>query len=145
MAFYRGEEGSVKFKNGSGTTQTIVSTTGWTLDTTKETLDVTVHGKTSREFVGGLISGSGTVDFLYTAASSSDSDAAIAETGYLLADVLTTNDAGDAQFELFLDTSGAKKVSFTGIVTGTNLSATTGELETVSVSFITSGAITKAC
>ena len=36
MAFFRGEEGSVKFKNGSGTTEAIVSTTGWTLDTTKE-------------------------------------------------------------------------------------------------------------
>ena len=90
-----------------------------------------------RSNVGGLISGSGTVDFLYTAASSN-------ETANLLADVLTTEDAADAQFELFLDTTGAKKVSFSGIVTGTSLSATTGDLETVSVSFITSGAITNA-
>ena len=37
MAVFRGEEGSVKFKNGSGTTEAIVSTTGWTLDTSKET------------------------------------------------------------------------------------------------------------
>ena len=87
--------------------------------------------------VSRLISGSGTIDFLYTAASGN-------ETANLLADVLTTEDAGDAQFELFLDTTGAKKVSFSGIVTGTSLSATTGDLETVSVSFITSGAITNA-
>ena len=66
------------------------------------------------------------------------------ETENILDDVLTAEDAGDAQFELFLDTSGAKKVSFSGIVTGTSLSATTGDLETVSVSFITSGAITNA-
>ena len=137
MAFFRGEEGSVKFKNGSGTTETIVSTTGWSLDTTKDTLDVTAHGDTFRNFVGGLISGSGTVDFLYTAAGSN-------ETENLLDDVLVAEDAGDAQFELFLDTSGSKKVSFSGIVTGTSLSATTGDLETVSVSFITSGAITNA-
>ena len=52
MAFFRGEEGAVNFKNASGTTETIVSTTGWTLDTTKETLDVTAHGATSRSFVG---------------------------------------------------------------------------------------------
>ena len=39
---------------------------------------------------------------------------------------------------------GSKKVSFSGIVTGTSLSATTGDIETVSVSFITSGAITNA-
>ena len=137
MAFFRGEEGSVKFKNGSGTTEAIVSTTGWTLDTTKDTLDVTAHGATSRSFVGGLVSGSGTIDFLYTAADGN-------ETATLVDDVLTTEDAGDAQFELFMDTSGSKKVSFTGLVTGTSLSATTGDLETVSVSFITSGTITNA-
>ena len=136
MAFFRGEEGSVKFKNGSGTTSAIASTTGWTLDTTKDTLDVTAHGATSRSFVGGLISGSGTVDLLYTAATG--------DTDTFIDDVLTTEDAGDAQFELFLDTSGTKKVSFNGIVTGTTLSATTGDLETISVSFITTGAIVNA-
>ena len=137
MAFFRGEEGSVKFKNSSGTTETVVSTTAWSLDITKDILDVTAHGDTSRANVGGLISGTGTIDFLYTAASGN-------ETANLLADVLTTEDAGDAQFQLFLDTSGSKSISFSGIVTGTSLSATTGDLETVSVSFITSGAITNA-
>jgi len=137
MAFFRGEEGSVKFKNGTGTTEAIVSTTGWSLDTTKETLECTGHGDTFRKYVGGLMSGSGTVDFLYTAASGN-------ETANLLADVLTAEDPADAQFELFLDTSGTKKVSFNGIVTGTSLSATTGDIETVSVSFITSGTITNA-
>ena len=137
MAVFRGEEGSVKFKNGSGTTEAIVSTTGWTLDTSKETLDVTAHGNTFRAFAGGLISGSGTVDFIYTAASGN-------ETENLIDDILTAEDAGDAQFELFLDTSGAKKVSFSGIITGTSLSAAVGDLETISVSFITNGTITNA-
>tara|TARA_R100001163_G_scaffold55071_1_gene42476 strand:- start:292 stop:708 length:417 start_codon:yes stop_codon:yes gene_type:complete len=137
MAVFRGEEGSVKFINGSGTAETIVSTTGWTLDTSKETLDVTAHGNTFRAFAGGLISGSGTVDFIYTAASGN-------ETENLIDDILTAEDAGDAQFELFLDTSGAKKVSFSGIVTGTSLSAAVGDLETVSVSFVTNGTITNA-
>ena len=137
MAFFRGEEGSVKFKNASGTTEAVVSTTSWTLDTTKDTLDVTTHGATSRSFVGSLISGSGTIDFLYTAATGN-------ETANLLADVLTTEDAGDAQFELFLDTTGSKKVSFSGIVNGSTLTAQTAELETVSVSFTTNGAITNA-
>ena len=137
MAFFRGEEGSVKFKNGSGTTEAIVSTTSWSLDISKDTLDVTAHGATSRSFVGGLISGTGSVDFLYTAASGN-------ETANLLADVLTAEDPADAQFELFLDTSGDKKVSFSGIVNNSNLTAATGDLETVSVSFQTSGAITNA-
>ena len=137
MAFFRGEEGSVKFKNSSGTTEAVVSTTGWSLDTTKETLDVTAHGNTTRNFVGGLISGSGTIDFLYTAASGN-------ETANLLADVLTTEDAGDAAFNLFLDTSGTKKLSFNGIITGTSFSSTVGDISTVSVSFVTTGAITSA-
>ena len=137
MAFFRGEEGSVKFKNASGTTEAIVSTTAWSLDITKETLDVTAHGDTSRANIGGLISGTGTIDFLYTAASGN-------ETVNLLADVLVTEDAGDAQFELFLDTSGSKKVSFTGIVNSSTLTAATGELETVTVGFTTNGAITNA-
>ena len=137
MAFFRGEEGSVKFKNGAGTTEAIVSTTGWTLDTTKDTLECTSHGDTARKYVGSLISGSGTIDFLYTAAGSN-------ETENLIDDVLTAEDPADAQFELFLDTSGSKKVSFSGIVSGTTLSAQTADLETVSVSFITSGAITNA-
>ena len=137
MAFFRGEEGSVKFKNSSGTTEAIVSTTAWSLDVTKDILDVTAHGDTSRANVGGLISGSGTIDFLYTAASGN-------ETANLLADVLTAEDPADAQFELFLDTSGSKKVSFSGIVNNSTLTAATGDLETVTVSFITSGAITNA-
>tara|TARA_R100001510_G_C7465976_1_gene84388 strand:+ start:20 stop:472 length:453 start_codon:yes stop_codon:yes gene_type:complete len=144
MAFFRGEEGSVKFANDatSNTAATIVSTTGWSLDITKDTLECTSHGDKSRKYVGGLISGTGTVDFLYTAADSSDSsDTSIAATGKLLADILEEEDAGDAQFELFLDSSGAKKVEFTGIITGTSVSATTGDLETVSVSFQTSGTI----
>ena len=148
MAFFRGEEGSVKFANDatSNTAATIISTTGWSLDITKDTLECTSHGDKSRKYVGGLISGTGTVDFLYTAADSSDTseNTSIAATGKFLADILEEEDAGDAQFELFLDSSGAKKVEFTGIITGTSVSATTGDLETISVSFQTSGTINGA-
>ena len=137
MAFFRGEEGSVAFDNGSGTVGAIASTTAWTLDTSKDTLDVTAHGKTSREFVGGLISGSGTVALLYTATSGDN-------TAEIISDVLTTEDAGDASFNLFLDTGGTKKLSFSGIITGTSFSSTVGDISTVSVSFITTGAIISA-
>ena len=137
MAFYRGEEGSVKFKNASGTTEAVVSTTGWSLSVSKDTLDCTAHGATSRSYVGSMISGSGSIEFLYTAASGN-------ETKNLLDEVLVTEDAGDAQFELYLDTSGAKKLSFTGIVTSADFGASIGDLESVSISFQTSGAITSA-
>ena len=137
MAFIRGEEGSVKFKNATGTTAAVASTTGWSLDLTKDTLECTAHGETSRKYVGSLRSGTGTVDLLYTATSGD-------ETQEFIKDILTTEDPGDAQFELFLDTSGTKKLAFNGIVTGTTFTAAIGDIETVSVSFITNGAITSA-
>ncbi len=137
MAFFRGEEGSVSFDNGTGTVGAVASTTAWTLDVTKDTLECTAHGDTSRKYVGSLKSGSGTVDLIYTATSGDD-------TAEIITDVLTSEDSGDAAFNLFLDTSGSKKVSFNGIITGTTYSASVGDLNTVSVSFITNGAITAA-
>ena len=134
MAFFRGEDGSVKFsKDGSEALATVISTTGWSLDITKDTLEVTAHGDNSRKFIGGLVSGSGTVDFLYTAATATDA------TGEILRDVLQADDPADAQFELFLN--GSNKVTFNAVVTGTSLSTATGDLETVSVSFTTNGDI----
>jgi hypothetical protein len=126
MAFFRGEEGSVSFDNGTGSVGAIASTTAWTLDVTKDTLEVTAHGDTS-----------GTVDLIYTATSGDD-------TAEIITDVLTAEDSGDAAFNLFLDTSGSKKLSFNGIITGTTYSSTVGDLNTVSVSFVTNGAITSA-
>jgi len=134
MAFFRGEEGSVKFsKDGSETLATVISTTGWSLDITKDTLECTAHGDNSRKYVGGLVSGSGSVDFLYTAATATDA------TGEILRDVLQADDPADAKFELFLN--GSNKVTFDAVITGTSLSTATGDLETVSVSFQTNGDI----
>jgi len=137
MAFYRGEEGSVKFKNTAGSVAAVTSTTGWSLSVAKDTLDCTAHGATSRSYVGSLISGSGSVELLYTAASGD-------ETAELVNDALTTEDAGDALFELFLDTSTSKKISFNAIITGAEFGTSVGDLQSVSVSFQTTGAITSA-
>ena len=137
MAFFRGEEGSVSFDNGSGSVGAVASTTSWTLDVTKDTLECTAHGDTSRKYVGSLKSASGTVDLLYTATSGDD-------TAEIISDVLTSEDSGDASFNLFLDTTGAKKLSFNGIITGTSYSSTVGDISTVSVSFQTNGDITAA-
>ena len=137
MAFFRGEEGSVQFDNGTGSAGAVASTTSWTLDVVKDTLETTAHGATSRSFVGSLITATGTVDLLYTATSGDD-------TAEIITDILTAEDAGDATFNLFLDTSGSKKLNFNGIITGTSFSSTVGDISTVSVSFQTTGAITYA-
>ena len=135
MAFYRGEEGSVKFKNGAGTVATVASTRNWSFSFSKDVLDCTAHGATNRSYVGSFIDGSGSVELLYTASSGD-------ETQEFIKDVLTTEDAADAQFELYLDTSGSKKLAFNGLVTGADFGTSVGDLETVTVNFQMSGALT---
>ena len=135
MAFFRGEEGSVAFAAAGGTPGAITSTTAWSMDLSKDTLECTAHGDTARKYVGSLISGTGSAELLYTAASGD-------ETANILSDIITTEDPADALFSLFLDTSGNKKLAFNGIVTGASLSSTVGDISTVSISFQMSGAPT---
>ena len=54
MAILRGEQGAVQFDAAGSSNATIVGTRSWTLNITKDTLDVTDHGDTFRAFVGSL-------------------------------------------------------------------------------------------
>ena len=136
MAILRGEEGSVQFDAAGTTNATIVGTRSWTLNITKDTLDVTDHGDTFRAFVGGLVSGSGTVELVY------DPDA----TGQaaFIEDVINTGDTADATFELFTtgSTTGTDSISFAGIITSMDIASTVGDLVVATCNFVTSGAIT---
>ena len=137
MAFYRGEEGSVKFDDAGSSNSAITSTRSWSLTIDKELLETTVMGDTYGGNVGGIITGSGSVEVIYTASSSD-------ETAAFIDHINTATDAGTASFELFLDTSGDKKISFDGVVTSADFSATVGEIEIITVNFTTNGAITTA-
>jgi len=135
MAFYRGEEGSVKFDDAGSSASAITSTRSWSLTLDKEVLETTVMGDTYAGNVGGIISGNGSVEVIYTASSSD-------ETAAFIDHINTATDEGTALFELFLDTSGSKKISFDGVVTSAELSATVGEIEIITVNFVTNGTIT---
>jgi len=137
MAFYRGEEGSVKFDDAGSSASAITSTRSWSLTLDKEVLSTTVMGDTYGGNVGGIIQGTGSVEVIYTASSSD-------ETAAFIDHINTATDEGTASFELFLDTSGGKKISFDGVVNGAELSATVGEIEIITVNFTTNGAITTA-
>lgn len=136
MATLRGEQGAVQFDAAGSSNATIVGTRSWSLTVTKETYETTDHGDTFRAFVGGLVSGSGTVELVY------DPDAT-GQAGFL-EDIVTTNDPADATFELFTTgtTSGTDSVSFAGIITSMEITSTVGELVVVSCDFVTSGTIT---
>ena len=137
MAFYRGEEGSVKFDDAGSSASAITSTRSWSLTLDKEVLSTTVMGDTYGGNVGGIIQGSGSVEVIYTASSGD-------ETADFIDHINTATDEGTALFELFLDTSGTKKISFDGVVTSADLSATVGEIEIITVNFTTNGTITTA-
>ena len=134
----KGDVGKVMFHNAAGTEADVASTRSWSLSITKDTLETTTQGDTSKTFVGGLISVEGSCELLYDTAGNSDYQS-------FIDDVLVTGDAADALFELFPDAdTSAKKISFSGIITGAEYGATLGEIQVITVNFITSGAITSA-
>ena len=136
MTAIRGDVGKVMFHNAAGTEADISGTRSWSLYISKDTLETTVQGNTSKTFIGGLISGEGSAELIYDNAGNAD---------YLsfVEDILTTGDAGDALFELFPDSAtSAKKISFSGIITSAEYAATLGETQLINISFITTGAIT---
>ena len=138
MAFYRGQQGTVKFdKDASGGTSEIAAIRSWSASLTKESLSVDAHGDTSHAFIGGMLGGSGSIEVLYDAPSSGDKLDLIKE-------VVTTTDPANAFAELYLDESGGKKIEGSILVTGAEYGASVGELETVNVSFTFNGAPTLA-
>jgi len=137
MAFYRGQQGTIKFdKDAAGAALgEIAAVRSWSLSVEKEVLEVTDHGDTFRAYVGGLISGSGSCEVLYDAPSAGDKLD-------LLNEALTPEDPANANFELYLDETGDKKMSFAALVTGAEYSATVGEIEVITVNFTANGTIT---
>tara|TARA_R100001594_G_scaffold134011_1_gene174952 strand:- start:251 stop:670 length:420 start_codon:yes stop_codon:yes gene_type:complete len=136
MAFYRGQQGTVKFdKDAEGGISEIAAIRSWSSSLTKESISVDAHGDTSHAFIGGMLGGSGSIEVLYDAPSSGDKLDLIKE-------VVTTDDPANAFVELYLDESGGKKITGSVLVTGAEYGASVGELETVSVSFTFNGAPT---
>ena len=140
MAFFRGEEGSVLFDKTGSSAAAVAGTTSWSLEITKDVLETTDHGDTSRTYTGGLVSATGSVELQYT------QEAANAKSAELINDILaapsTEAESANAQFKLYLDTSGTKGFTFDAIITSASFGTTVGDLTTVSCSFQTCGAIT---
>ena len=139
MAFFRGEEGSVLFDKAGSSATAVAGTTSWSLDITKDVLETTDHGDTSRTYTGGLVSATGSVELQYT------QEAANTKSAELINDILaapsTEAESANAQFKLYLDTSGTKGFTFDAIITSASFGTTVGDLTTVSCSFQTCGTI----
>ena len=136
MAFYRGEQGTIFFdKDSSGGISEIAAVRSWSMTVEKDVLETTAQGATYKANIGGLVSGSGTMEVMYDAPASGDKLD-------LIKDVNTTTDEGNAFVELYLDETGGKKITGSIVITSTDYGATVGELEMVTINFTMTGAIT---
>ena len=136
MAFYRGQQGTVFFdKAGSGGLSEIAAVRSWSMTVEKESYDATAHGATYRANIGGLISGSGTIEVMYDAPGAGDKLD-------LIKDVNQATDEADAAVELYLDETGGKKITGTIVINSAEYGATVGELQVVTINFTTTGTIT---
>ena len=135
MATIRGEQGSVEFETGAGALGVIAGTRSWSLSIDKEVLETTVQGDTFRNYIGSLITGTGSVELLFNQGDASQKA--------FMDDVLKPSDAADASFELFQDgtTNDANSFTFGAIITNAEMTSTVGEVVTVSANFQTCGAI----
>lgn len=129
--YYNGYQGSVKFHPTGGSVAAIAAVTSWSLAIKKQIFSTTQFNDTYEKNVGGLISGSGSIDLLYNTSDSA-----------LISAVNRTEDAADALFELYLDTDGGKKVTFAGIIDSAEYGSVTDDVQRVSCTFVTSGTIT---
>ena len=136
MAFYRGQQGTVFFdKDSSGGISEIAAVRSWSMTVEKDVLETTAQGATYKANVGGLISGSGTMEVMYDAPSAGDKLD-------LIKDVNTATDEGNASVELYLDETGGKKITGSIVISSSEYSATVGELEVVTINFTMTGTIT---
>ena len=136
MAFYRGEQGTVFFdKDSSGGISEIAAVRSWSMTVEKDVLETTTQGATYKANIGGLVSGTGSMEVMYDAPGSGDKLD-------LIRDANVATDEGNASVELYLDETGGKKITGSIVITSTDYGATVGELEVVTINFTMNGAIT---
>ena len=136
MAFYRGEQGTVFFdKDSSGGISEIAAVRSWSMTVEKDVLETTAQGATYKANIGGLVSGTGSMEVMYDAPGAGDKLD-------LIRDANVATDEGNANVELYLDETGGKKITGAIVITSADYGATVGELEVVTINFTMNGAIT---
>jgi hypothetical protein len=100
MAYYYGYQGSVKFNSTGGAAATLVQITDWSMSVEKQVYETTQINDTYSKKCGGLISGSGSVNLIYTGDNNTFIEA-----------VNTSSDAGTALFELYISQADTKRPS----------------------------------
>ena len=102
MAAIKGDVGKIMFHNAAGTEADVSGVRSWSLSITKDTMETTVNGDTSKTFIGGLISGEGSAELIYDPSGNSDYQA-------FIDDVITTGTSMETCQNILLQ-AGARRV-----------------------------------
>ena len=136
--FYCGEEGKVMWSATASAVAAVTAVRSWSMRVEKDPIEITTQGDTHRKFVGGLVSGSGSCELLFTGSGD--------ETKDLLDSALEDNEEVSGKMELYLHThpSKSKKLTFDVLVTSGDYGVKVGELQVVNITFKATGTITGA-
>jgi len=128
MATITGKDGTVTFGSVDGINSGGISVNAWTLNISRDIINISAFGDTDTEYVsnlGGQISATGSVTGVVT-----DGGAPFRP------DALTGSEA-----DLILSSDGTDNYTITAIITGGSISVNRSGEATCSVNFVSSGAI----
>jgi hypothetical protein len=129
--YYRGYQGLFKFNSTGGAAATVTQVSSWDISIKKEIIETTQQGDTHAKKVGGLISGSGNVELIYTG-----------DNNTLIEAINATEDSGAGLFELYLSSTDMKKISFNGIIESADYGVSLDDVQRIRCGFVTTGPIT---
>jgi hypothetical protein len=130
LTYFQGYEGTVKFNAAGGTAVELTAAKSWSIRISKQTIKTTPVGMSSETYAGGLISGEGEIELIYTGNNNS-----------FLMSVLSTTDVGQALFELYLSSETNSRIVFNGLITSASYGSSVDDVIVVTCNFITSGDI----
>ena len=135
MATLTGNNGVVKIDNAGGTPTTVAAVRNFSVEITADTIEKTVMGNDTRQFLKGLSQWSGSADIYFDPANLTGGASAIA------ALIPTGGSVGDSTvtIELYLDTTN-NKFSGEAIITGYTANSSMDGMVEASISFQGSGA-----
>ena len=137
MATLTGNNGVVKIDNAGGTPTTIAAVRNFSIDITADTIEKTVMGNDSRQYVKGMSAFSGSADIYFDPANYTGGASVVAALNP------TAGSVGDSPItvELYLDGT-INKFAGEVIVTGFSVTSSMDGMVEASISFQGSGAAT---
>lgn len=129
MAVLTGRNGAFQWKGSP-----IGKVRSWSLDINRDALETTQLGAIDRTYVSGLRGATGSAELMYDNTAPTMAD--------LLNTIFDNNNEPSSSVSFILDSNGGKSLTGTALVTSVSPSVSVGDIQTISVSFQVTGALT---